>query len=76
MHTFEGKSVKIQHNGGFDGKAIIVQKTDQGVKTVEANCEDLIAFVAEYVRQEKISRLENAAAGEILFQNTTVPKEG
>lgn len=64
MHSFDGKSCIIHHNGDFSGESIIYVRnmdTDFCVDT-----QDLIDFVAEYVRSNKICKLENMDSDEIL----------
>ena len=51
MHTFNGKSCDIHYNSDFSGEAIIYNKNDHTVMCVDS--QDLINFVAEYVRSKK-----------------------
>ena len=64
MHTFNGKSCNIHYNSDFSGKAIIYNKNDHTEMCVDS--QDLINFVAEYVRSKKVSQLENMNSDEIL----------
>ena len=64
MHTFEGKSVRIFHDGDFSGKAIIFDKNKE--IEVEVDMTDLIDLVAEKIRSDKICALEQMSSEEIL----------
>jgi hypothetical protein len=64
MHTFEGKTCFIHHNGDFSGDAIIV--LEDGTQRIEVPIEDLLAFAAEAVREKKIAQLESATTEELL----------
>lgn len=63
MHTFNGKSCNIHYNSDFSGEAIVYNKNDNTETRVET--QDLINFVAEYVRTKKVSYLENMNSDEI-----------
>lgn len=65
MHTFEGDGgTRIHFNGGGDGTAVVHSPLgpDEGV---EVPCQDLVDFVAELVRRERISRLEGMTSREL-----------
>lgn len=64
MHTFNGDSCNIHYNGDFSGEAIIYNKNNN--TEVRVDTQDLIDFVAEYVRSDKISKFENMDSDEIL----------
>lgn len=64
MHSFNGKSCTIHYNGDFSGEVIICNKNDHTEMRVDS--QDLINFVAEYVRSKKVSQLENMNSDEIL----------
>ena len=64
MHTFEGKSVRIFHDGDFSGKAIIFDKNKE--IELEVDMKDLIDLVAEKIRSDKIGVLEQMSSEEIL----------
>lgn len=64
MHTFNGKSRNIHYNSDFSGEAIVYNKNDHTEMRVDS--QDLINFVAEYVRSKKVSQLENMNSDEIL----------
>ena len=53
MHTFNGKSCNIHYNSDFSGEAIIYNKNDNTEMRVELD--DLINFVAEYVRSKRVN---------------------
>lgn len=63
MHTFNGKSCTIHYNSDFSGEAIIYNKNDH--TEIRIDSQDLINFVAEYVRSKRIGRLENMDSDEI-----------
>lgn len=63
MHTFNGDSCNIHYNSDFSGEAIIYNKNDH--TEIRVDSQDLINFVAEYVRSKKVSRLENMNSNEI-----------
>ena len=54
-HTFKGESCTIHHNGDYDGEAQIVPLDGP---YVVVNVEDLLHFVAEFIRLQKITELE------------------
>ena len=64
MHTFNGKSCNIHYNRDFSGEAIIYNKNDNTEMRVELD--DLINFVAEYVRSKRVNQLENMNSDDIL----------
>lgn len=66
MDTFVGKSCRIHHNSDLSGKAIITIPSHGTSKTIEVLAEDLLDFIAEFVRGERISKLEQASTKEIL----------
>ena len=64
MHTFNGKKSAIHFNSDMSGECIIFNKeTEQEVKVP---CEDILEFVADYVRSQKISKLEQMETKDIL----------
>lgn len=63
MHTFNGKSCKIHHNGDFSGKVIILVRN---FVEIDVDIEDLFEFVAEYIRSENINTLEQMDWEDIL----------
>lgn len=64
MHSFHGDNVVIHHNGDYSGEVIICQEG----KEIRMNAGDLIDFIAEYVRREKIKQLEMSDNKTILFK--------
>ena len=64
MHTFNGKKTRIHFNSDMSGDCIVIN-TDTEQK-VEIPCEDIISFVAEYVRSERIGKIEQMGTDEIL----------
>lgn len=65
MHTFEGKKIRIHHDLDIHGgECIIVDKeTDTEIRCIG---DDLLDFVANYIRSEKISKLEQMNNKDIL----------
>lgn len=64
MHTFNGNKTRIHYNLDMSGECIIFNKeTEQEIKV---SCEDILEFVAEYVKIQKISKLEQMDSEEIL----------
>lgn len=63
VHTFDGKSCTIHYNGDFSDEAIISNK--DGNAEICVDTQDLIDFIAEYVRSKKVGRLENMNSDEI-----------
>lgn len=65
MHSFHGKSVNIHYDADVKtGECIIINK--ETGEEIRANGRDLLNFVAEYVREQKIAKLEKTDAIEIL----------
>lgn len=65
MHSFHGKSVNIHYDADIkSGECIIINK--ETGEEIRANGRDLLNFVAEYVREQKIAKLEKTDAIEIL----------
>lgn len=56
MHTFEGNKTRIHYNSDMSGDCIIFNKEDG--QEIRVSCEDILDFVANYVRIQKISKLE------------------
>jgi hypothetical protein len=64
MHTTKINDSTFVHNGGFDGDVTIIRA--QGADEITLPFEDVLEFVARYVQQERVSKLEQANAKEIL----------
>lgn len=64
MHTTEGKRFRFFHNGDFSGHVRVINKKSN--ETMEILFEDIKSLAAEYVRQEKISKLENCTDDGVL----------
>ena len=62
MHTFNGKSCTIFHNGDMSGNLIIAKDNVE----IKIDSQDILDLVAEYIRQEKISKLEQMETNELL----------
>lgn len=64
MHSFHGKEITIHYNSDMSGDCqIIDRKTNT---EIAVPCEDLVDFVAEYVRRQKIDELEQMGSKELL----------
>lgn len=63
MHTFKGNETVFIAHGDLSGDVTI----KRGKKEIDIPGVDLIAFIAEHVRNEKISRLEQAEDMEVLM---------
>lgn len=75
MHSFIDKKndITIFHNGDFSGDCLLIVK-DEAVEIfnnehsqIRIPCEALLAFVSDYIRSEKISKLENMTIKELLL---------
>ena len=64
MHTYNGNSCRIHYNSDMSGEVCINSKTSDKEITVDA--QDILDFVAEYVRSQKIGKLEQMTNKEIL----------
>lgn len=64
MHTFEGKSIRIFHHGDYLGNGSIIDK-NTGTE-IKVDMEDLLNYVAEYIRSKRISEIEQMGFKELL----------
>jgi hypothetical protein len=64
MHTFNGKSATFHHNSDLSGPVVIVIETS--ATSLEVAGEDLLAFVAEHVRRQRIASLEGSTPEQLL----------
>ena len=64
MQTFNGKKTRIHYNSDMSGDCIIFNKETE--QEVNISCEDILKFVAEYIKIQKISKLEQMNSAEIL----------
>lgn len=65
MHSFHGKSVNIHYDADIkSGECIIINK--ENGEEIRVLGSDLLDFVAAYVRQQKIAKIENADTIDIL----------
>ena len=64
MNTFNGKSVKVFHNSDYSGDCLIINKETN--EEMNILTDDLIDFVAEYVKKQKIKDIECMTSMEIL----------
>lgn len=74
MHTFKGKSCTIVHHGDYTGDIEIregqvedVAAEDEGRPRVTVAAEDIAAFVAEYVRLNRIEEIEQMEPDDVLL---------
>lgn len=65
MHTFEGKSCRIHHNSDMSGKIHICDKNSD--KQLDVDAQDVLDFVANYIRTERIEMLEQMSTESILY---------
>ena len=63
MHTFDGKSCRINFNSDMSGEIEIREKETNNM--VKINGQDIMDFVANYIRDKKMSELEQANTNEI-----------
>ncbi|MGG6555530.1 UNVERIFIED_CONTAM: hypothetical protein MUK63_06570 [Blautia caecimuris] len=65
MHSFHGKSVNIHYDADVKtGECVIVNKENgQEIRVIGS---DLLRFVAQYIREQKIIKIENTCATDIL----------
>lgn len=64
MHTFERKSCRIHFNSDMSGDIHICDKdSNREIKVVGR---DILDFVANYVRSERISKLEQMETKDVL----------
>jgi len=64
MHTFEGKSCRIHYNSDMSGEVHICDKNSN--MEIEIEAQDILDFVADYVRVERIGMLEQMSTDSIL----------
>ena len=64
MHSFHGNSANIFHNGDYSGDVKIMK---DGI-SIDVDMEDIIDFVAGYVRDEKIRELEQTNSKDLLLK--------
>jgi len=62
MHNFNGKLTTFNYNPDFSGEVCIT--VAEG--SIWVRGQDLLDFVAEYVRANKICQLENASSKQLL----------
>ena len=64
MHTFKGKSCRIHYNSDMSGEVHICDKKSDKELVVDA--QDILDFVADYIRLERIGMLEQMSTESIL----------
>lgn len=65
MHTFNGNSCRIHYNSDMSGEICISDKVSD--KEITVNAQDILDFVANYVRNKRIARLERMETETILM---------
>lgn len=65
IHSFHGKSVNIHYDADVKTGECIITNKENG-QEIRANGRDLLNFVAEYVREQKIVKIESAGTTDIL----------
>lgn len=63
MHTFTGNTCKIHYNSDMSGELIIAS----GNAEMTIDAQDILNFIAEYVRSQKIRGLEQMSSIEVLL---------
>lgn len=63
MHSFHGKTCTIHFDADMSGEVHII---DQNNNEAKVSGNDILDFVAEYIRREKISNIERMSTKEIL----------
>ena len=64
MHSYNGNSCTIHHNSDISGTLIIHQKSNGDSVSIDAS--DILDFVADYVKRQQISALEQMDTNDIL----------
>ena len=64
MHTFEGKSCRIHYNSDMSGEVHNCDKNSDKELVIDA--QDILDFVADYVRSQRIGTLEQMSTENIL----------
>lgn len=64
MQTFEGKSCRIHYNSDMSGEVHICDKNSDKELVIDA--QDILDFVADYVRSQRIGTLEQMSTENIL----------
>ena len=64
MHTFNGDKTRIHYNSDMSGDCIIFNKETE--QEVRVPCEDILDFVANFVRGQKIGKLEQMETKDVL----------
>lgn len=64
MHTFTGRKSLFQANSDLSGDCYIVE-TETG-RGIDVPCDDILDFVAEYIRSRRIGEIEQMSTKDIL----------
>lgn len=64
MHTFDGKQARIHYNLDMSGDCFIINKETN--QRIDVPCEDILDFVANYVKNRKIDKLEQMETIDVL----------
>lgn len=65
MHTFNGKETIIHYDSDVATGRVIIRNKHYDLE-LSVSGEDIIDFVSEYVRSQKISKLEQMNSKEVL----------
>ena len=65
MHTFNGNNCRIHYNSDMSGEVYISDKISD--KEITVDTQDILDFVANYVRNKKIAMLEKMETETILM---------
>ena len=65
MHTYNGNSCRIHYNSDMSGEVCINSKTSDKEITVDA--QDILDFVANYMRSKRIEKNEKMETETILM---------
>lgn len=63
MRTFNGSNCHIHYNSDLSGEVIIISENED---TVAIHGEDMLDFIAEFIRQKKLSKIEEMSNDELL----------
>lgn len=64
MHTFTGNKILIHYNSDMSGDCFILDKKTK--QKMEIPCEDILDFVADFIRNQRIDKLEQMETKDIL----------
>ena len=65
MHIYNGNRCRIHYNSDMSGEVCINSKTSD--KEITVNAQDILDFVANYVKSKRIARIEKMETETILM---------